>query len=382
MNNEVYKYKYFFGCLQRTGGVAMKRLLEAYGDEVLLYKVSDKEIKTCGLLTAKQADELVERRKSIDIDREYDIAVNKGVKMVALTDRDYPRRLVNINSLPYMLFYYGELPEEEKPSIAIIGARMCSEYGRSMAKYFAEGLSRHGIQVVSGLASGIDGISQQASIESGGRSFGILGSGIDICYPASNRELYEKLKANGGIISEFPLGTKPIAQNFPMRNRIISGLSDVILVIEAKPRSGTAITVSMALEQGRQVYAVPGRINDALSQGCNHMIYEGAGIATDIDVILDELDRLCSVNPVCSDGMDTGSIPVSIKQEIAFENEMERVIYQSIENGYKDVEGIYQYIREHDEKNQEVTIEEIRATLMYMTLRGIVKDSLGEYIIT
>lgn len=160
---------------------------------------------------------------------------------------------------------------------------MCSEYGRTVAADLAAGLAGRGIQVVSGMADGIDGIAQRSALEHGGMSYGVLGCGVDICYPLSNRTLYQTLQIQGGVLSEFPPGTKPEARHFPMRNRIISGLSDLILVIEAKERSGTRITVNMALEQGKEVYAVPGRITDELSRGCNRMILEGAGVVADID---------------------------------------------------------------------------------------------------
>lgn len=196
-------------------------------------------------------------------------------------DAEYPNRLREIPSSPKRLFGIGRLPDENLPSVAMIGARDCSEYGKYVAKGLGTLLGREGIQVISGMARGIDGIGQRAALEAGGSSFGILGSGVDICYPAENRDLYERLMICGGIVSEYEPGTPVRPQNFAARNRIVSGLADVVVVVEARMKSGTLITVDMALEQGREVYAVPGRITERLSDGCNSLIRFGAGMLLD-----------------------------------------------------------------------------------------------------
>lgn len=369
------KYKYFFGCLQYTGKAAMKKLLKIYGNEEMIFHVSDSELKREGVLTDNQYKELVEKRKNTDIDMAYLDALKAGIRCTCMTESSYPGRLRDISGAPYMLFYYGELPDEDIGSAAIIGARMCSDYGRKSAEYFAEGLASRGVQIISGLAAGIDGIAQQKALDVGGRSFGILGSGVDICYPASNRMLYNKLKKEGGVISEYPLGTKPVAKNFPMRNRIISGLADIVLVIEAKPRSGTSITVSMALEQGRQVYAVPGRISDALSQGCNKLIYEGAGAATDIEVVLEELDRIKTVRNVERASNAAVEELAPRISDVVFEDEMEQSIYNLICKGTDDIEHIMNAL------GDDVSAQEVASKLMYMVMRGIVEENVGRYTV-
>ena len=203
----------------------------------------------------------------------------------------YPERLCYIPDAPQKLYYEGELPGNNVHSVAIIGARECTEYGRSMARIFAEALAKKGVYIISGMATGIDGIAQRSALEAGGKSFGVLGCGTDICYPRSNQGLYEDLKKKGGLISEYLPGTLPKRENFPRRNRLISGLADIVLVIEAKEKSGTGITVNTALEQGKDVFAVPGRVGDAMSAGCNRMISEGAGIALSPDILLQELEK-------------------------------------------------------------------------------------------
>lgn len=213
----------------------------------------------------------------------------RGIRMVRLGEKEYPKRLSNIPGPPKQLYYMGELPREEVPSVAVIGARDCSEYGKFVARRLGETLGRNGVQVISGMARGIDGITQQAALEAGGRSFAVLGSGVDVCYPSSNRPLYEKLKVQGGILSEYIPGTKALGRLFPPRNRIVSGLADVLIVVEAREKSGTLITTDMALEQGKDVYVVPGRITDRLSDGCNRLLRMGAGVILNPEDFVEEL---------------------------------------------------------------------------------------------
>ncbi len=200
----------------------------------------------------------------------------EGIAVTFPGDGVYPKRLTGLREAPASLYYIGELPADDVPSVAIVGARNCSGYGRQMAREFGREIGGEGIQVISGMAAGIDGIAQRGALAVKGKSYGVLGCGVDRCYPAANRDLYEELRQKGGVISEYVPGTEPKACLFPSRNRIISGLADAVLVLEAREKSGTLITVSMALEQGRDVYALPGRVSDSLSEGCNRLIYEGA----------------------------------------------------------------------------------------------------------
>lgn len=194
-----------------------------------------------------------------------------------------------LRGMPDALRYRGCLPEEGRAAVAVIGARTCSSYGREMAQWFAGELAAAGVQIVSGMARGVDGIAQQAALDRGGKSFAVLGCGTDVCYPKENEELYERLLTEGGIVSEHPAGTPPIACHFPTRNRIISALSDLVLVVEARERSGTLITVDFALEQGKDVYVLPGRVSDSLSGGCNRLLRQGAGVALHPSDILEAL---------------------------------------------------------------------------------------------
>ena len=201
----------------------------------------------------------------------------------------YPKRLRSLSSMPDMLYYIGRLPDDDRPTAAIVGARMCSPYGRIQAFQYGKFLSENGVQVISGMAAGIDAEGHKGALEGGTPTFAVLGNGVDICYPSSSRGIYRRIpEKNGGIISEYQPGTPGMAYHFPARNRIISGLADVVVVVEAKEKSGSLITAACALEQGKTVYAVPGAVNDTLSRGCHKLIYDGAGIAYSPEVLLDE----------------------------------------------------------------------------------------------
>ncbi len=252
-----------------------------------IYGMSSKELS--GLLTRKQLLSLEKSRTMWDFEKERKRLDEKGIMFVPRMDERFPEKLRNIPNSPFAVYVRGRLPDPEVPSVAVIGARMCSEYGRFMARQFGQGLAMAGVQVISGMARGIDGIAQNAALQSGGTSFGVLGCGVDVCYPEENIGIYDQLMESGGIISEFPPGTQPLANFFPMRNRIISALSDIVLVVEARQKSGTSITVDTALEQGREVLAIPGRVTDRLSDGCNHLISQGAGVAISVEDVLDRL---------------------------------------------------------------------------------------------
>ncbi len=220
------------------------------------------------------------------------------MRKVFREDAEYPQRLREIPGAPKCLYVTGRLPREDVPCVAVVGARECSEYGKRVAAWLGRELGNAGVQVVSGMARGIDGICQEAALEAGGISFAVLGCGVDVCYPKQNRELYECLCVRGGVLSEYEPGTPPRAQNFPPRNRIVSGLADAVVVVEAREKSGTLITVDMALEQGREVYVVPGRITDGLSAGCNRLMKAGAGILLDVGEFVDEVWGRCGARRI------------------------------------------------------------------------------------
>ena len=203
---------------------------------------------------------------------------------------EYPEKLNNYPKMPEILFVKGRLPDRKKPSIAIVGARACSTYGRIQAFRYAKVLSSAGVQIISGMVYGIDAEAHKGALEGGTATYAVLAGGVDICYPAGNKALYERiLREGGGIISEQPPGMRARNYFFPARNRIISGLADMVLIVEAREKSGSLITAQWALDQGKTVYAIPGPVNEELSIGCHKLIYDGAGIAYSPEILLREL---------------------------------------------------------------------------------------------
>ena len=215
------------------------------------------------------------------------------VSFVSCENPAFPEKLKQIPDCPHGLFYKGSLPagSDTKTELfaGIVGARACSSYGSGMAEAISRSLTAEGVQIVSGMACGIDGIAQRSALENAGTTFAVLGSGLDCCYPRTNLPLFEKIPENGGLLSEFPCHVPPKSLHFPIRNRIISGLSDVLIVVEARKKSGSLITADLALEQGRDVYALPGRTGDSLSYGCNQLINQGAGIIVSPEQLLEQL---------------------------------------------------------------------------------------------
>ena len=216
------------------------------------------------------------------------------IRQISSKSAEYPQKLNNYPKMPEILFAKGNLPDAKKPTAAIVGARACSPYGRIQAFRYAKILSSAGVQIISGMAYGIDAEAHKGALEGGTPTYAVLAGGVDICYPSGNRPLYARiLRENGGILSEQPPGMRARNYFFPARNRIISGLADLVLIVEAREKSGSLITAQWALDQGKIVYAVPGPVNEALSMGCHKLIYEGAGIAYSPEILLRELGLNC-----------------------------------------------------------------------------------------
>ncbi len=263
------------------------RLLAAAGSVQKIYEMEESQL--AALMGLKGCEYFLQHRKRYKPHKVWNYLTETGVRYTYCQASDFPGKLAQIPDPPFGIFYKGGLPDGSVPAVAVIGARKCSEYGRSMAEKFAKGFAERGVDVISGMAAGIDGISQAAALKAGGNSYAVLGCGVDIIYPRSNETLYRQLLENGGVLSEYPPQMEPRPALFPPRNRIISALADVVLVVEAREKSGTLITVDMALEQGREVYAIPGRCTDSLSMGCNRLIRQGAAAATAPEDIIDDM---------------------------------------------------------------------------------------------
>lgn len=282
-------YEYWLAGIQHLSGRKKQRLREYTGSAKELYYIEETTLHVLDFLNEKDIQMLKEAKKKTDLAEAYEKLDRLGIAFVPYFDSRYPKRLENVQSAPYALYVKGKLPEEEKRTAAIVGARRCTNYGEQMALEYAEVLAEAGVQIISGMAKGIDGAGHRGALNVKGTTFAVLGCGVDVCYPREHIGLYEDMRKEGGLISEQLPGQPPLAHFFPARNRIISGLADVILVMEARERSGSLITADMALEQGKDVYALPGPVTSSLSRGCHGLIRQGAGILISPEDLLEEL---------------------------------------------------------------------------------------------
>ncbi|MBO4809236.1 MAG: DNA-processing protein DprA [Lachnospiraceae bacterium] len=351
------------------------KLLTYFGEPSKLFFAKDEELKALlevGFISDKEVEKLLIAKKQSDIYSPYLAMTKKGIRILPLCSPEYPKKLKNIPGPPAYLFVDGLLPQADKKYVAIIGTRVASSYGRKAAEYFGFELARRGIGIISGMARGIDGLAQRAAIRAGGQSFGILGCGVDICYPLQNRDLYDSLKEKGGLISPFAPGTKPQPYLFPERNRIISGLSDAVLVAEARLKSGSKITVDFALEQGRDVFAVPGRITDPMSTGTNDLIKQGASIADSVDTVLEALleeDFARGLTPA----ERTERALEMLRDELPHE---QFEIVSVLDDMPKSLDDIYKEARK---ENRNLTVGRLRSLLTELCIDGYVTDEGGGF---
>lgn len=279
---------YWISKKEELGQRTIKKLIDKFQSIERIYEAKTNELEEFHL-KEEILSYLMKKVSVHELAEEMEKMKQRGIYFVSMDEEEYPSRLKKLYDAPWFLYYRGELPKEEMPSVAIIGARNCTVYGSDVSYYFAKELSEHGVQIISGLARGIDGMAHQGAVASNGKTYGVIGNGVDLCYPRENYELYQKVVGAGGILSEYPLGSKALPYHFPLRNRLIAGLSDGILVIEAKEKSGTLITVDSGLEQGKDIYAIPGKIKDEFSKGCNCLIQNGAKLVLSPEDILVEL---------------------------------------------------------------------------------------------
>ncbi|MCR5640414.1 MAG: DNA-processing protein DprA [Lachnospiraceae bacterium] len=271
-------YEYWWAAYYGLTDLKKRLVFEHFGSARGIYEASKTALQGVEGLSAAQIQGILDSRCEARILKDTQTMVEKDIYLTTLGMTDYPLRLRGVVDAPYGLFYRGDLSIANGKTIAMVGARRASNYGKTMSMHFARSLAEEGAVIVSGMARGIDGAAHRGALSAGGKTIAVLGGGVEYCYPRENRDIYEQIGTKGLLISQYCPGTQPIARFFPARNRIISGLSDVVMVMEAKEKSGSLITVDFALEQGRDIYAMPGRITDVMSTGCNNLIRQGAGI--------------------------------------------------------------------------------------------------------
>jgi len=282
------RYWLGFNLITGVGPVRLRRLLSHFGSAEVAWHASENQLIAAGL-DARLAEQIVSRRARIDLDRELDRADRAGTNLITLDDHRYPSLLKQVSDAPPMLYVRGTLLPGDELALAVVGTRRASPYGKQVCERLVGEIAGRGVTIVSGLARGIDAVAHRVALASGGRTVAVLGSGVDVIYPPEHSGLATEIARNGAIVSEFPMGTQPEASNFPPRNRIISGMSRAVLVVEAGETSGALITATYAGDQGRDVLAVPGSIMAAQCVGTNRLIQQGAKLVQDVNDVLDEL---------------------------------------------------------------------------------------------
>ncbi len=365
---------FWFACLQLPRTIKHDLLTKCMPEE--LFVMEERKLKqlTAGssmeadgqlcfaekpLLTEKQRHEILYSRDVAEIRERLLDADKKQIRFCLKTDPVFPDSLKAIPDPPAALFYIGDLPDPEASCVSVVGARMCSEFGRRFTMRLAGRIAECGVPVISGMAMGIDSAAHAGALQAGGRTYAVLGGGCDVCYPRSSAGLYRNILENGGILSEYPPGIRPLPYMFPERNRLISGLSGMLIVVEARERSGSLITVDCALEQGRDVYAVPGRVDDALSRGCNRLIDQGAGILYDIDIFL-ENSGFCTAKGQNSDS----------SEKIFLEKE-EMLVYSCLDLHAKNLQAIL------DETK--LPLNKVLHILRVLTDRQLIREDYRNY---
>lgn len=339
-----------------------KRLYEADSRELLRWK------KLADMETSKWVNALMDYKDTVTVCDAEEKLAGKRLRFVSRRSPLFPQMLLNLPDCPWGLFYRGRLPDPATRSVAVVGARQCSAYGAQMAELLGRALAKEGYQVISGMAAGVDSTAQSACLSAGAPSFAVLGCGADVCYPLESEALFDHLEENGGILSEYPPGTPPLKAHFPMRNRLISGLADAVIVVEARKQSGSLITADLALDQGKEVYAVPGRFNDLLSYGCNRLIEQGAGIVLSTGSLLENL----------AIALDLKRIPPQRDDRFAYlppqMEEEEKKVYTALSLDARSVDEISQAA--------DLTLLQTIQALLGLQLKGLaVEVSKNRYIV-
>lgn len=360
------EFEYWFAAVQNVSDQKKILLKNEISSAREIYYIEEKEFHRFSFLTDDEISSILKSKEEWNLGVKSQELKKQKIRLILFDSEEYPEKLKTIYHPPYALYVKGNLPSKDVPSIAIVGARKCTPYGEKCAMEFASSLSKCGAEIISGLAIGIDGMSQRAAVNEDARTFAVLGSGVDVCYPRNHIGLYmDILEHEGGIISEQLPGTKPFGWNFPMRNRIISGLSDAVLVIEAKEKSGSLITADLAMDQGKEVYVLPGPVTSAYSQGCNRLIKQGAGILLTPEELMEDLKIS---GQICLRDFTKNKDEKEIRLE-----RTEKLVYSCLDFGSKNIETI---AREAD-----IPALAVMNHLISLELKGLVKEiSKNNYV--
>lgn len=349
------KYWVGFNLVKGIGPVRLDRLLQYFGDIRSAWEAKSYQLKAAGL-NDNLSSQLIRIRENTCLDKLLGTIVEAGIKVYYWDHPAYPERLRNINQSPFVIYLKGDLIEDDIWGVAIVGTRRYSDYGRQITTEITRVLAGCGITVISGLARGIDGAAHQSALDAGGRTIAVLGSGLDQIYPPEHKKLAGRIVGQGALISDYPVGTPPDGSNFPPRNRIISGLSKAVIVIEAGLKSGAIITAGYAAEQGKEVFALPGKITSPMSRGTNLLIKQGAHPLLDAQDILDLLN------------MSLISEQRSVQRTLPGDPR-EALLFQAVGDEPQHVDELCSLVN--------LPIEEVTSTLALMELKGMVRKTFG-----
>lgn len=284
------EYRLWLKNINGVGNKTFIKLIDYFGSAQDLFNAPEDMLMKMKGINQDIIHNIIKNRDDRTIDQLINQIKKYHIDVLCKEENKYPENLKYIYDPPEILYKKGSILDKDRNAVAIVGARKASTYGKWVAYKLASDLAQKGITVISGMAYGIDTAAHRGALDHGGRTFAVLGCGLDTCYPKSNYKLMLEIEKNGALLSEYPVGTKPLAGNFPARNRIISGIAKGVVIVEANIKSGSLITAEFALEQGRDVFAIPGNINSPLSMGTNKLIQEGAKLITSIEDVLEELD--------------------------------------------------------------------------------------------
>jgi len=349
------KYWVGFNIVPGIGPARFQALLDHFGDLEAAWKAPAYELRQAGL-DRRSIDSLLETRNKISLDDEMEKIERAGVQILTWQDETYPPQLRHIHSPPPVLYVKGELRPEDEWAVAMVGTRRATVYGKEAVRTLAGDLARNGVTIVSGMARGIDAQAHRVALAAGGRTIAVFGSGIDIIYPSEHKKLAQAIVENGALVTEYALGTRPEGSNFPPRNRIISGLSLGVVIVEAGERSGALITADFAGEQGRDVFAVPGNIFHRGSKGTNKLIQQGAKLVLSVEDVLEELN----LTMISQQAEVRAVIP---------ENETESLLLRHISYEPIHVDEIG--------RQSGLSIVQVTSTLALMELKGMVRQAGG-----
>ena len=373
MEYDKLKYWLALKSIAGVGNVGFPALIDNFGTLEAIFSASAAELQAVPGITKKAAAGIAAFKGWDSINKDMEHFKNAGINIVTYQDEVYPVKLLKIYDRPPLLYVKGSLKKDDV-NISIVGSRLASTYGKYTTEKISRELALQGVTVVSGLARGIDSAAHRGALTAKGRTIAVLGTGLDIIYPPENKKLFASIYENGAVISEFPMGTPPHACNFPARNRIISGMSYGVVVVEAGEKSGSLITARLALEQGREVFAVPGSIDSAGSRGTNKLIKQGAklieNIADILEEILPQLEKVKMPETLSTPG-STSSTETCITKRDENLNSIDRQIIAHLSNSLLHIDELI--------TTMNLAPGDILSSLMKLELKGIIKQYPGKF---